>query len=480
MTDPATSLAHSPSSAANNSSPSSESKQPLSKQPKQSVTVLGAGPAGALMSILLAARGHRVTVLERLPDLRHAKNGAGRSINLALADRGIHALKSAGVFQCIEPLLIPMRGRMLHDEGGQQSFLKYGNEPHEVIHSISRTRLTAALLDFAERERHVELRFRQNCISVDRIERTLSMQDIPTGKLYPIPLHRVVGADGAGSILRRFLVEAADAKASDEMHSHGYKELTIAAGASGEFKLDPNALHVWPRGEFMLIALPNQDGSFTATLFLPHDGPESLSALTTPAEIVGFFRRYFPDALDVITDLPEQFATHPTGSIGTVRVDRWTYGAELVLIGDAAHAIVPFHGQGMNCAFEDCIALDELLATNGWEIGCSEFERHRKPNGDAIATMALENYLEMRDTVRNAKFQLQKALSLELEKRHPRFIPRYSMVMFHHEIPYSTALERGRIQAEILTELTRDVDSLAAIDYAYAARLIEARLPPLD
>jgi kynurenine 3-monooxygenase len=472
LTDPAiidTHTSNSPSKHAND--PTSTSKQP--------VTVLGAGPAGALMSILFAARGHRVTALERLPDLRHTKNMAGRSINLALADRGIHALKVAGVFKSIEPLMVPMRGRMLHDEGGQQSFLPYGSGPHEVIYSISRSRLTAALLDFAERERHVELRFRQNCISVDRKERSLSMQDIPTGRLYPLPLHRVIGADGAGSVLRHFLAEDTGSTSIDEMHSHGYKELVIASGANGEFRLEPNALHVWPRGQFMLIALPNQDGSFTATLFMPHDGPESFTGLTTDASIIAFFRRYFSDALPLIADLAEQFATHPTGTIGTVNCDRWTRGEELVLIGDAAHAIVPFHGQGMNCAFEDCIALDALTATESWGIACLEFQTRRKPNCDAIATMALENYIEMRDTVRDPRFQLQKALSLELERRHPRFIPRYSMVMFHHEIPYATALARGRIQADILMELTRDAESLAAIDYARADRLIEARLPPL-
>jgi kynurenine 3-monooxygenase len=447
---------------------------------EQTITVLGAGPAGALMSILLAARGNRVTALERLPDLRHAKNVASRSINLALADRGMHALQRAGVFPAIEPLLVPMRGRMLHDEQGQQSFVPYGREPHEASYSISRSRLTAALLDFAERERQVEFRFRQTCISVDPKERTLCMQDIPTGKLYALPLTHVIGADGAGSVMRRFLVETAGANCSEDMLTHGYKELAIAAGPNGEFRFEPNALHIWPRGEFMLIALPNQDGSFTATLFLPHDGPESFATLTSSSQIVVFFERYFSDTLELITDLPRQFIAHPTGSMGTVRCDRWTQNDELILIGDAAHAIVPFHGQGMNCAFEDCIELDELLAsTQNWSSAGTEFQTRRKPNSEAIADMALENYVEMRDTVRDPTFQLQKLLSLELERRFPKFIPRYSMVMFHHEIPYATAIARGRVQNEILVELTRNAQTLDAIDFSHAARLIEARLTAL-
>jgi kynurenine 3-monooxygenase len=446
----------------------------------KAITVLGAGPAGTLISILLAQRGYRVTALERLPDLRHTSGVAGRSINLALADRGIHALKQAGVFPAIESLLIPMRGRMLHDEQGRQVLTPYGSEPHEVIYSISRSRLTAALLDHAEREQHVEFRFRQTCISVDRAQQALCMQDIPTGKLYPLQLKQVIGADGAGSVLRRFLVEATGAQCSEDLLTHGYKELTIAAGAGGEFRLDANALHVWPRGEFMLIALPNLDGTFTATLFLPHDGPLSFSSLVTESAVVNFFRTQFPDALALLPDLTPQFFAHPTGSVGTVRLERWSLDDQLVLIGDAAHAIVPFHGQGMNCAFEDCIELNALLALTDWKTACSTFQQQRKPNADAIAAMALENYVEMRDTVRDPKFQLQKTLSLELERRFPaRFVPRYSMVMFHHEIPYATALERGRVQSKILTELTNSVDSLDDVDYLQAAELINERLPAL-
>ena len=443
-------------------------------------TVLGAGPAGTLMAIFLAQRGYRVTILERLPDQRRTPSIGGRSINLALAARGIQALKIAGVLDSIQNDLIPMRGRMLH-ESGVDALLPYGQDENEVIFSISRTRLTEALLDAAERKHGIDLRFRQTCISVDAKASMLSMQDLSSGRLYPLPLQHVIGADGAGSVLRRYLAEHIGARCHEELLAHGYKELTIAADENGKHRLALNALHIWPRGDFMLIALPNTDGTFTATLFLPYEGANSFSTLTDAPEVAAFFNEHFADVASLIPDLAAQFLTHPTGSMGTVRCGRWTLDDRLTLIGDAAHAIVPFHGQGMNCALEDCVTLDRLLGSGmNWSAACAEFERVRKPNTDAIADMALENYVEMRDTVRDPQFQLQKQLSLELERRFPgRFIPRYSMVMFHHEIPYATAFERGQIQADILRQLTSDAERLDQIDYVAAEQLIADKLPPL-
>jgi kynurenine 3-monooxygenase len=457
------------------------SQTPSAVRTQKSVTVLGAGPAGLLISILLAQRGNTVSVFERLPDLRRTPGVAGRSINLALADRGIHALQRAGVFAEIEPLLMPMRGRMLHSVDSCKTFIAYGNAPHEKIYSISRAKLTAALLDYAERKCGVEIRFRQTGMSVNAVERTLCLQDLPSGKLYHLPLLHTIGADGAGSVLRHYLVESIGGRSQDEMLAHGYKELTVGSGPSGAFRMESDVLHVWPRGNFMLIALPNTDGSFTLTLFLPHEGAPSLSSLNDEKDVRAFCEREFPDVLSLVPDLAKQFFSNPTGSMGTVRCRQWTLGENLVLIGDAAHAIVPFHGQGMNCAFEDCIELDELLAANDWAAACNEFQVRRMPNCNAIATMALENYIEMRDTVRDPKVQLRQALSLQLERQHPaRFIPRYSMVMFHHEIPYALALERGRIQNEILMELTPDCETLEAVDFNRAAQLIEARLSPFS
>jgi kynurenine 3-monooxygenase len=262
---------------------------------------------------------------------------------------------------------------------------------------------------------------------------------------------------------------------------HAYKELSIPAGPAGSARLEREALHIWPRGGYMLIALPNQDGSFTATLFLPLEGASSFAALRSPQAIDEFLSTNFPDACALMPDCVAEFQRHPTGFLGTVRARTWAAAGAAALIGDAAHAIVPFHGQGMNCCFEDCLEFDACLeGASSWARVFAEVYARRKPNADAIAQMALENYLEMRERVADPRFRLQQSLALELERRYPeRFIPRYSMVMFHHEISYRTAQERGRIQAQILAELTREAESLADVDYARAACLVEASLPAL-
>jgi len=446
----------------------------------RNVTICGAGLAGSLLALLLAQRGFAVRLYERLGDLRHETIPAGRSINLALAARGIHALTLAGVMPAVKPLLIEMPGRMLHDLAGAQTFLPYGQDASEVIYSVSRPGLNAILLDAAANA-GVQIAFRHSVLTANFAAREALIHDGVGGKTFPIPLERVIGADGAGSQLRHALVTALHVEHSEDLLEHGYKELTIPPDAQGNHRIEPHALHIWPRGAFMLIALPNTDGSFTATLFLPHRGDESFATLTAPAEVRRFFERHFPDALSLMPDIATEFIQRPTGIMGTVRCARWAVDSDLLLIGDAAHAITPFHGQGMNCALEDCAQLAALLAGNDdWSEVFARFERLRRPNTDAIARMAIENYLEMRDTVRDPKFQLQKSLSLELERRFPgRFIPRYSMVMFHARIPYAVAYERGRQQAQILGRLTEHADSLEDIDWQLAATLIDATLERL-
>ncbi len=447
---------------------------------EQPVTIVGAGLTGALLAILLARRGHRVRIYERLPDMRREDIPAGRSINLALAARGIRTLEMAGILEQVEPLLIPMPGRMLHALDGSLTFVPYGQREHEVIHSVSRPGLNRVLLDAAE-QAGVKISFRRPAVGVDFSHRSLVLRNESTGKLEELPLTRVIGADGAGSALRRALVSELYVPCSEELLKHGYKELTLPAGANGQHQLDRNALHIWPRGGFMLIALPNVDGSFTVTLFLAMQGEDSFATLLDGKRIHAFFDRHFPDVCALMPGLAEEFLRHPIGIMGTVRCSRWALEDQLLLIGDAAHAITPFHGQGMNCAFEDCRALIEQLEANGdWADACRHFERARQAHANAIADMAIENYLEMRDTVRDPSFLLQKALSLELERRFPqRFVPRYSMVMFHSEIPYGLALERGRIQNKILAQLTRNVATVDAVDFGHAARLIEERLAPI-
>jgi kynurenine 3-monooxygenase len=447
---------------------------------RDSLTIVGAGLAGSLLGIFLARRGLRPELYERRPDMRRATISAGRSINLALADRGIHALERAGVIDKVRPLMIPMRGRMLHDLDGRTSLLRYGQDDREVIYSVSRAELNRRMMTEFEEITGTQIRFQQNCRGADFAAGRLRMFDEVAQREYTIEGAPFIATDGASSAVRDAMLDAGLAKATEDLLPHKYKELTIPAGSDGSHQLDPNALHIWPRGGFMLIALANIEGSFTVTLFLPAEGPESFASLTDAKRVTAFFERHFPDALPLLPTLTEDFFGNPTGSMVTVHCSPWHVDGRAVLLGDAAHAIVPFHGQGMNCAFEDCVTFDDLLdARADWPALFAEFERQRRPNAEAIARMALENYVEMRDSVRSPKFQLQKALSLELERRFPgRFIPRYSMVMFHHEIPYATAFERGQVQQRILDDLTASVAAIEQVDMERARELVTTQLCP--
>ena len=446
------------------------------------VTILGAGLSGALMAIYLARRGVAVTLYERRPDQRKVDMDAGRSINLALADRGIHALRGADAYGDVAPLLIPMRGRMLHAVDGTLTFAPYGQRTHEVIHSVSRPGLTRALLDHAHRRYGIEPRFLQAARGLDFERDELVMLDEVSGDTYKRRLAPLIAADGAGSVVRRAMTGQLGVHAVEDPLDYGYKELTLPADPGGRHQVEREALHVWPRGGFMLIALPNLDGSFTVTLFLAlRGGPDSFAALTTHASVDTFFARHFHDVVPRMPCLAREFFEHPIGRMGTVYADEWSARGRAVLLGDAAHAIVPFHGQGMNACFEDCRELDRLLGeTDDWKRTFERFTGLRKPHTDAIAAMALENFTEMRDTVRDPKFLLRKELSFELERRHPqRFIPRYSMVMFHHAIPYAVARERGEVQAAILADLTEHASSLAEIPVERMDAEVLARLEPL-
>jgi kynurenine 3-monooxygenase len=450
---------------------------------RATVRIVGAGPTGALLAILLQRRGHAVQVYESRSDPRENAAQSGRSINLALADRGIHALRIAGVFQDIEPLLLPMRGRLIHDLEGGTSLQPYGQRPGELIYSISRHKLNQVLLEVAARQPGVSLHFEHRFEAAEFGAGTALIRDLRQDRLLSIPMEPLLASDGAGSWMRRRMSTLRLIDAHETDLEHGYKELSIPADAAGRHRMAHDALHIWPRGNYMLIALPNEDGSFTATLFLAKHGAPSFDSLTEKSAIDAFLSRSFPDARALMPDCIAEFQNHPIGFLGTVSASPWGYRGMAALIGDSAHAIVPFHGQGMNCCFEDCVQFDACLSRqSSWERVFAEFSALRKPDTDAIAAMALDNYLEMRDRVAHPKFQLQQSLSLELERRFPqRFIPRYSMVMFHHEIPYRTALERGAVQAQLLAELTAGAAAtLADIDFERAEREIHARLAPLN
>lgn len=443
----------------------------------RNVTIVGAGLAGALLALLLARRGLHVALYERRADPRQVAPERGRSINLALAARGVRALERAGVMERVRPLLIPMRGRMVHEPSGRATLQPYGQREHEVIWSVGRADLNRVLIEEAARHAAVRVRFSQLCLGADLPHDRLHFRDLSGGAVHESPLTPTIATDGAGSALRASLAAVGLVSAREEWLDHDYKELTVPAAAARG--LERNALHIWPRGGFMLIALPNTDGSFTATLFLSRTGQPGFATLDTAQAVTRFFDREFPDAVPLLPDLPAQFAAHPQGQLGTVHTAPWHVDGRVLLLGDAAHAIVPFHGQGMNAAFEDCAALDELLGGGGdWPTLFEQFERTRRPNTAAIAQMALENYAEMRDAVLDARFVRRKALAMALERRFPaRFIPRYSMVMFHPEIPYAEALRRGALQAQLLEEL--DAGAGAEPDAALAEQLINERLPPL-
>ncbi|HET7810867.1 MAG TPA: NAD(P)/FAD-dependent oxidoreductase [Steroidobacteraceae bacterium] len=410
--------------------------------PAQGVTIVGAGLAGSLLALLLARRGLRVTVYERRADPRRGSVDGGRSINLALAARGIRGLALAGVLDRIMPLAIPMRGRMVHEHDGSAELQPYGVRPGEVIYSVSRADLNRALIEAAAELPNVELHFGQLCLGLAHDRPGFELRDEATGRIHHSAPQPGIATDGAGSAVRDALRAREVSTVREEPLDHGYKELTIPP-VGGRPALEVDALHIWPRGGFMLIALPNRDATFTATLFLAREGTNSFAQLDSPAAVDAFFAREFPSARALMPDLTREFFEHRQGSLGTVYTRGWHLGGEVLLLGDAAHAIVPFHGQGMNCAFEDCAELVRLMDQHhGWAGLFEAFEHERRPNTDAIAQMALENYREMREAVLDPEYRRRKKEAEEREKRDPNLIPRYSMVMFHPEIPYAEALSR--------------------------------------
>ena len=405
----------------------------------------------------------------------------GRSINLALSTRGIHALTQADLWKEMQTIAIPMKGRMMHSVASELTFQRYGKDDAEVIYSISRSELNIALMNAAEVQ-GVEIVFQQRCSGINLKEGSLQLRDEVTGESRTLDSMVVIGCDGSASAIRSEMLRQSRFNFSQQYLNYGYKELTIPAGANGKHALETHALHIWPRGNHMLIALPNVDGTFACILFLPFEGADSFAQLNTHSEVVEFFRARFPDAVPLMPGLAENFFANPTGAMVTIQCSPWHAEGRVLLLGDAAHAIVPFFGQGINCGFEDCTQLLELIGQHSgdWARIFAEFEKRRKVNTDAIADLALENFVEMRDRVGDARFLFRKKVELALEAKLPKvFVPKYSMVTFHR-IPYATALERGRVQDRILTELCEGIERVEDLDWSKAEQLITSQLLPLE
>ncbi|MGI8892989.1 MAG: FAD-dependent oxidoreductase [Bacteroidia bacterium] len=417
-------------------------------------TIIGAGLVGSLLAIYLAKRGHKVTIFERRPDMRKEKTSVGRSINLALSDRGWRGLEGVGIVEDVKRVALPMKGRMIHNLKGEQNFQPYGKED-QAINSVSRGGLNVLLMDLAEKN-NVEIKFNHRCTHLDLNNGTAGFFIDDENKEITHISDLIFGADGAYSAVRLQMQLSTDRFNYNQYYiEHGYKELTIPAGENGKWLLDNNALHIWPRGKFMLIALPNQDGSFTCTLFFPFEGDPSFNSLKTKEQVKNFFEETFTDAVKLMPDLIDEYFSNPTASLVTVKCFPWSYKENALLIGDAAHAIVPFFGQGMNCGFEDCTVLNQLMDKfdEDWSKILPEFERSRKPDADAIADLAIENFIEMRDKVADPKFLLQKKIEAKFNNKFPeKWTPLYTMVTFTHE-PYSAALAQGRKHDRIMHEI---------------------------
>lgn len=426
------------------------------------VIIIGAGLSGSLLAIYLAKRGITVDVYEARGDMRRETVAAGRSINLALSNRGIRALNEIGLADYMLAEAVPMYGRMVHDIDGSTKLLRYSGRDGEFINSISRSGLNIALINEAEKHAGVRFHFNERCVAFDcrtgeaRLESGLHLKS-----------DAIFGTDGAGSVMRNAMMRDTERfDYSIKWLEHGYKELHIPPADGGGFRLEKNALHIWARRSFMMIALPNFDGSFTVTMFLAHKGENGFDSLTDVGSLRSFFETNFADSLPLMPTLLEDFFSNPIGNLGTVKCFPWNVAGNSLLIGDAAHAVVPFYGQGMNASFEDCRVLNELVAEHGtdWERVFDDFVAARKPNADAIADMAEENFYEMRDAVADPVFRRKRELETRLEHEFPDYFSKYSMVTFRDDIPYSVAKEKGNAQDRFLMDLCSTIDDVSKID----------------
>ncbi|MCE3226454.1 MAG: FAD-dependent monooxygenase [Bacteroidetes bacterium] len=424
----------------------------MSKQ----VTIVGAGLVGSLLSIYLAKRGYKINIYERRADMRKITMSAGRSINLALSDRGWKGLEGVGIADEIKKIAIPMYGRFIHHKDSSTAYQPYGKD-QQAIYSVSRAEINMRLMDLAEQQANVKIHFDKRCSNVNRNTGEVSFEDNNTHKTESVTSDLIFGSDGAFAASRLSMQLSTDRFEYNQHYIEcGYKELNIPEGENNSFRMEKNALHIWPRGSFMMIALPNLEGNFTCTLFLPFEGEKSFSKLKTKEDVKKFFEEEFPDAVPLMPTYLEDFFHNPTSSLVTVKCWPWTFDNKIALIGDAAHAIVPFYGQGMNCGFEDCVVLNQLIDKHkeDWNKIMPEYQDLRKPDGDAIADLAVGNFIEMRDKTGDPKFLLQKKIEAKFSEKHPdKWIPLYSMVTYSPHIRYSYALKEGKHQQAIMDKI---------------------------
>ena len=423
-------------------------------QEKKNIAIIGSGLVGSLLAIYLKRHGHKITVFDRRPDIRNIEF-SGRSINLAMSNRGWNALKTVGIEEEIKKIAIPLDKRAMHVIGKEQYFQKYGKDG-EAIWSISRGVLNKRMIDLAENN-GVDFRFEEKVWDIDLPRAVVFTGESEKGEWKEYPFDLVFGCDGAFSRVRHKMQRRSRFDYSQDFIDVGYKELTIPANADGTHKLDKHSFHIWPRGKFMFIAMPNLDGSFTCTLFMPFEGEVSFESLQTKKDAVRFFNTYFPNVKDEIENLTEDFFKNPTSAMVTMKCYPWTYWDKVALVGDSAHAVVPFYGQGMNAGFEDIYVLDQLIQEFGddWERIFTTYQEKRKPNADAIAELSYRNFIEMSSKTADANFLLQKKIEKHFSTKHPeKWIPAYSRVTFSNR-PYAEALAEGDAQEEIMKEVMK-------------------------
>lgn len=428
---------------------------------KEKILIVGAGLCGSLLALRMAQRGYQVEVYESRSDLRNSVISAGRSINLSLSDRGLKALRMAGLEKKARALCIPMKGRLMHDAASNTFESNYSGRQGECINSISRGNLNGLLLTEAEKYPNVNIHFNTKCLEIDIESKIARFQSFDSKEQFTVQADVIFGTDGAGSSLRKSYEKQFPAfKVSQEFLTHGYKELEIPADKNGGHLISKEHLHIWPRGDYMLIALPNMDGSFTVTLFLSYsEGSYNFDNLITKEKIIEFFEKDFPDTLVLIPDVLKEFENNPTGKLGTVKCYPWAYKGNTLLLGDSSHAIVPFYGQGMNASFEDVFVFDSVLNQfeGDWATVFSEFQKQRKIDADAIADLAIDNYYEMRDHVANPLFKEKRIVEMGLEKFFPtEYFSKYSLVTFNEHIGYHEAMTKGRAQDKVLLKMVEE------------------------